>query len=61
MKIEICDNTRMLAIVAVVALAIVYMVCTSLNGYSQRTLKALESGYIERQGMGTQQILWQKP
>ncbi len=61
MKIEICDNTHNVLIVALIAIILGFIGYTAISGYTTRTTTAMERGYVERPTMGSQQILWQKP
>jgi len=60
MKIEICEDTYWMLVLAIVALAVVACVSICVNGYNDRTKTALSEGYQEAPIPGSHETMWVK-
>ena len=60
MKIEICNNTRLVAMLAIAAIGITSVVWVSSHYYNKRMLSAFANGYEESTLPGRRDTSWVK-
>ncbi len=60
MKIEICNKTATVMIVAVVLAGITSVVFVSMRSYNERLKVAFQNGYVESTVAGSAMIVWTK-
>lgn len=62
MKIEICEETRIMIVLCVLVVAVVFGVTFCVDAYNKRVVAAFASGYEEAPVPGTQNVStgWRK-